>query len=157
MMPRDRLEENVLEAEASGDPKRIEEAYELLKRQRVASARMRQDYGDDPEVEVVLGGRQSGKTVRAIEWVKAGRTADDHDRSGTRTMIVPTRGLGHELRYAGLFPDEVISYRELRNAIANGRRFDGREFGVDESAMILAELLGIRSVSFMTVLTRNPT
>lgn len=155
MMPRDRLEENVLEAEASGDPKRIEEAYDLLKRQRVASARMRQDYGDDPEVEAVLGGRQSGKTVRAIEWVKAGRTGDD--RSGTRTMIVMTRAMGHELRYAGLFPDEVISYRELRNAIIGGRRFDGREFGVDESAAILAELLGIRSVSFMTVLTRNPT
>lgn len=160
----DQLQQNVLDAEASGDPNRIEAAYELLKRQRVHSARMSRDLSDprDGAIDVVLGGRQSGKTVRAIEWVKAGRRADG---SSSRVLVVWSEAYGRELVYRaegpgehdGLRPDEVISWRQVQNAHGRGPKLDGREVGIDDTVDILASILGVGSIAFATVMTRNPT
>lgn len=133
----DPLQREVIAAEASGDWERIREAYIALGTVRYRLAQMRKtELPGVDHVDLIAGDRQTGKTTAAVEWVKAGR-----DLKTPRTLVVATEQVGTNVMREGLEYDEVISWRQLMNR--KGRGHPRREYGIDESAAVLSEVLGV--------------
>lgn len=135
-------------AEASGDPDRIYDAYERLGYHRAARARNRMFI--DPQadgVEVLVGGRQSGKTHAVVEWVKAGRA-----QSTPRTIVVRDNAYRDRMRRDfDLTHEEIVSWRSLRD----DRDPAAREYAVDEADEVLAGLLGIRNLTLVSICEKD--
>jgi hypothetical protein len=113
-------------------------------------ARYRADpmYLPDPATEVIVGGRQSGKTYAAVAWVIDGRRPD-----GTNDRAIVARDGAYERLLVddyGLRPDEVATVHRLKQS---GRPRDRRRFVVDETADLLAHLLHIDTPALITVCT----
>jgi hypothetical protein len=144
----DPLQAEALAAERSGDPARIKAAYERLGRVRSSEARYVQIGGPEPGTQVVAGSRQTGKTYTLAQWIVEGR-----ESGVARTMITLTEELASIYRDDyGLTKAEVVSWRVLQN---HKGMYRGREFAIDETAAILAQMLGITTPRVVAVCTPN--
>jgi len=106
------------------------------------------DLLDGPE-HVLVGERQEGKTTLALAWLL------DASEGVKRCLLVRDVATADRLkREHGMArtDDRIRSYRQ----VAGGGAQRDIEYGIDETADILAQLLGIPTPHLLTVCTAAP-
>ncbi|TFD58045.1 hypothetical protein E3T43_07300 [Cryobacterium sp. Hh7] len=135
----------------------LKDAVASLDRQRAYIEEAKQFSQDLPSSEVITGARATGKTTAAAEWVKDGRRYLQPDGRMVNDRVLCTLDMHmaeeHMLNH-GLTKTEVTSYRVLREQRGGPRGEGAKQYALDESNHVLAQLLNLRSLpALMIVLT----